>query len=210
MKTFLPTFQQHEHEGSTYQPALRQWLNAMRGMMTLVETGSGGSTCFMAQALEERCGPGHIFSIDPAPWCGYSVDHPRVTNIRQKSREAMVDLYAAVHPWDFFLHDGNHDLYSQSYDIWMGYACLRPGGWIWCDDYTWGEHHAWKRWAAKNKLPLHDFGAASAVQKPPTVSAIPIEQIEVFSRSCLEKANEEAEAWRAAGHPDSAVFVGQA
>ncbi len=206
---FTPFYLAHKHEGSTYQPILREWLKEHPEMKLLVETGSGCSTCYVTMALEERRGEGHLYSIDPKPWCGYSVEHERVTNIRKRSDAAMCELFLATGPWDFFLHDGNHDLYCQAYDIEMGYAFLRPGGWMWCDDYTWGEHHAWKRFAAARGLPLVDFGAASGVQKPMSEGAIDFALVESLEKLTVARLKAEAARWLAQGHPDSAVFAGQ-
>ena len=206
---FMPFFKIHEHEGSTYQPGLRRWLLGQPDIKTLVETGSGCSTCFMTMALQERGTGGHLYSIDPAAWCTYQVIHPTVTNVSRKSIDGIVELYSTVRPWDFFLHDGNHDLLAQSYDIWMGFALLRPGGWIWCDDYTWGEHHAWKRFAALHNLPMHDFGACSAIQKPENKEAMDIGMVKEYSNYLKAKFKIEEDKWLASGHTNSSVFAGQ-
>ena len=206
---FTETFKAHEHEGSTYQPGLRKFLREHTDLKTLVESGSGCSTVFMTMALEERGVPGKIYSLDPSPWCSYTVEHPFITNIRKKSEDAMVDLYLQDHPWDFFLHDGNHDIFQQSYDIWMGFALLRPGGWIWCDDYTWGEHHAWKRFAAQHGLTPHHFGSASGIQKPDSKDAMHPSMVAAYSEYLKAKFRVESDAWHAAGNKDSSVFAHQ-
>ncbi len=203
---FTPFFLAHKHEGSTYQPTFRAFLKEHPELKVLVETGSGCSTVYATMAMEERGGEGHIYSVDPKPWCGYDVQHERVTNIRAQSVHALVDLYAKTGPWDLFLHDGNHDLFAQSYDIAIGFACLRAGGWMWCDDYTWGEHHAWKRFAAEHHLTLVDFGAASAIQKPKDIAAMDASLLEGFSAYSIAKFKLEAHRWRESGHPDTPVF----
>ncbi len=206
---FIEIFKTHEHEGSTFQPAMRKFLREHTDLKTLVESGSGCSTVFMTMALEERGTPGKIYSLDPSPWCSYTVEHPFITNIRKKSEDAMVDLYLKDHPWDFFLHDGNHDIYQQSYDIWMGYALLRPGGWIWCDDYTWAEHHAWKRFAARHRLEMHDFGSASAIQKPECEHAMNPSDAASYSDYLKVTFKREEDAWLAAGNTNSSQFAHQ-
>lgn len=200
---FMEFFKQHEHEGSTYQPHLREQLAQTRPNV-LVETGSGASTCFMTLAMEEG-GFGHLYSIDPHPWCGYSVKHTRVTNIRRKSVDALPDLYRKIHPWDLFLHDSNHDLFCQAWELEFGYACLRPGGWLWCDDYTWGEHHAWDRFTEGKKT--YHFHSAEAVQKQIGERMLTIEEMPAFVDALTRRLQAEAAAWRAAGHPDSEVFA---
>lgn len=205
---FASFFLAHKHEGSTYQPMLRQFLKDNPDLVTVVETGSGCSTCYITLAMDERGGAGHLVSIDPAPWCGYQVDHIRVTNVREKSIDALVKVYKATGPWDLFLHDGHHELLHQAYDIAMGFACLRPGGWIWCDDYTWNEHHAWKRFAAEHNLPLHDFGSASAIQKPLDRAAMDPKLIDAFSEYSITKFKLEDARWQAAGGKYSGVFGG--
>ncbi len=206
---FTPFFEAHKHEGSTYQPAMRRFLIERPELRTMVETGSGCSTCYFVMAMQERGGDGHLYSIDPAPWCNYDVQHARVTNIRKRSADAMAELYLQTGPWDFFLHDGNHDLTHQKFDIEMGYACLRPGGWMWCDDYTWGEHHAWKSFAKANRLALLDFGSASAIQKPMHSPALIPAAAVAFSKTLFSICRSAGDAWRAQGHEDSAVFANQ-
>jgi hypothetical protein len=206
---FTPFWLAHRHEGSTYQPGLRAWLKEHPDIVTCVETGSGCSTCYMALAMDERGGPGRLFSIDPGAWCGYSVDHPRVRNIRESSLDALVPLYLEIGAFDLFLHDGHHELLYQAFDIAIGFACLRPGGWMWCDDYTWNEHHAWKRFAAEHGLELHDFGSASAVQKPLTRAAMDPALIEDFAKYTRAKFTLEDARWQAAGGKYSGVFGGE-
>ena len=202
---FNAFFARHEYEGSTYQPGLRDHIARTRPAV-VVETGSGASTCFILKAMNDG-DFGHVFSIDSGPWCGYVVEHPRATFIKAESYDAMASLYTAVNPWDLFLHDSDHDKECQSFEFETAIRFLRPGGWLWADDYTWGEHHAWKAFCAKHKLtPVH-FGSAEGVQKPLEWHALHPSEAFAYVAGVRKWAHEVGDAWRAAGHPDSSVFA---
>ena len=201
---FTTLFSAHQHEGGTYQQAFHDHIASTRPAV-IVETGFGVSTCFALKAMNDG-DFGHIYSIDPSPWCGFSINHRRATFIPQTSYDALASLYYEVNPWDLFLHDSNHDKECQSFEFEVVIRLLRPGGWLWADDYTWGEHHAWSAFCQKHKLtPVH-FGSAEAVRKPLDWHALHPGEVFDYVASVRQWAQEVGDAWRASGHPDSSAF----
>lgn len=109
---------------------------------TVVETGSGITSLLILEAMD-RAGFGRLVSVDPAPYCGYEVVHPRYELVKKKSFQCLADIYTRVGPFDLFLHDSDHWFECQTFEYQVGYAMLRQGGWIFADDRTWDNSEVW-------------------------------------------------------------------
>jgi hypothetical protein len=199
-------FLAHEREGDRFQRRLMDFVFEHRPEV-IVETGSGVSSVFIAHAMATG-GFGHLYSIDPSPWCGYTVEHPRVTNIRKTSGRALAQLFEQVGPFDLFLHDGNHELEGMAFDLETGFSFLAPGGWVWCDDVGWNGHDAWQTFEKRHDLiGISDCSCVRA-QKAGNGWVCPKSDAAIFAASVAAACKVRADHWRASGHPDSSAFAG--
>ncbi len=185
--------------GQRFQKQLADFI-IEHDLQTIVETGSGTSSVFILQALEKR-GSGFLYSIDPFPVCNYEIKHPMYELINKKSTDAMTELYLRTGAWDFFLHDSDHDILCQTYEYEMAYACLKDNGFLASDDYGWGGHKAWDKFVSRHALSEFKIGNIIVVQKKD--EAIPISEIERYSKECLELAIDAEKKWLADGNKNS-------
>ncbi len=184
-------------EGQRFQKPLADFI-IENNLQTIVETGSGTSTAFILKALEER-GSGKLISIDDEPYCQYEIEHPQYELIRKKSRDAMSDLYFRIGTWDLFLHDSNHDIGCQTYELEMALACVKPLGWIACDDYMWAGHFAWKHFLERHELIEYPIGNIRMTQKTDTF-IMPKRAVCDYSNYINTMADIDEEAWVAEGN----------
>jgi hypothetical protein len=157
-------------DGSRYQADLAQFIavgcenkDSVAGAgRTWVETGSGISTLFLADKLRPL---DRLYTVDCAPVCGYMLDHPRVEWVLASSRMALPEIYIKTGPWDFFLHDSDHEKPCQTFEYEFAYGCLKPGGWIFSDDIEWAQHFAWRKFTERYRLKTLKIGHAEGACK---------------------------------------------
>ncbi len=183
----------HGHAGVRYQAELGQFILENKPEI-IVETGSGVSTLFILHALD-RLGKGHLYSIDPQPFCEFEVIHPRYTLIKKKSFEALAELYLMTGQWDLFLHDSDHWIETQTFEYLTAHDFVKTNGWIFSDDYEWDAHFAWKRFCDTFKLNPFLLGGIQGVQKIETERINPID-ICVHVAETWELAKAYGKKWR--------------
>lgn len=150
-----------EEAGHRFQSEFAKFV-ASEKHNVVVETGAGISTLFLLNEMTN----GNLYSVDTKPWCGFEVNHPNYELILDDSLNALLPLFLKTGGWDFFLHDGNHDIKRQTYEYNFAYACLNPGGYIASDDYSWGEHKAWQVFLENHDLKAIKMGDIEIAQKP--------------------------------------------
>lgn len=182
----------------------------------VVETGvqTGVSTDWILRALVENR-RGCLYSIDPSitkidavtetlteeqlghwyPEAGLSVDVLKRLPLRPA--------------WDVFLHDSDHNVHCQTYELEFAWRMVRPGGLICADDYTWGDHGAWPKFCTRHgatALDTSTLGAMAYFRKPLSTPWTPptAEDVAEWHQHCLVLAR------LAAGAPADGVFVGAA
>jgi hypothetical protein len=172
---------------------------------TIVETGYGISTihflCAMKHALNME--DAKLYSIDPSPWYPKEIISPQLTHIKKKSVDALFDLFKNIGAWDLFLHDGDHDIFCQTYEYNFAYGCLKPNGYIASDDHTWGQHDAWKNFLSNHGLVSVKMGSVEIAQKP--AYAPVFENIELHHDQCIALAENAEEMWLSKGNKNSDV-----
>lgn len=176
-----------------FQPALADFIFDHK-LETIVETGSGLSTAFILQALD-KLGKGHLYSIDPRPYCEFEIEHPRYTLIKKKSFQALGDLYKQTGQWDLFLHDSDHWIETQMFEYEVAISVVRQKGFIFSDDYQWGGHGAWKRFCHKHHLLPISVGDIQGVQKT-AQGILPNDIIQTYINHQWRKAKRFGKKWR--------------
>jgi predicted O-methyltransferase YrrM len=155
-------------DGHRFQEALANFIVDLNPEV-VVETGHGVSSLFILQALDAQA-KGRLHSVDPAPWYPHAIEHPRLTLWKGMANQMLPDVFAQTGPWDLFLHDGNHEAVGMTFDLEFAFAALRPGGWIVCDDYTWGETATqpgtWASFLRRHGLTAIGMGSTEMTQKP--------------------------------------------
>ncbi len=169
-----------------------------KNLTKIVESGMGASSVFLLWALDclEK---GHLTSMDPAPWYPDVVTHPRHTFIKSRSYDAILGVAMTTAPWDMFLHDGSHNVFSQTLEYHFAWGCIRKGGWLVTDDYSINGQHAWKDFAESVGFPedkwvtLHPL---QKIQKPDE----PRKDFGDLFHEAREKAFAYEKQWLASGH----------
>mgnify|MGYP001596129829 CR=1 FL=1 len=202
---FEELLKQHDEDGNRFGKQLAK-LAFENNAKVIVETGYGVSTLFLLAGTHHEC---KVYSIDPAPWATFRIDNPRSELILERSTDAMAALYKRTGPWDIFLHDSNHDIKCMTYELSLAYALLRPGGYICCDDYTWGGHKAWDKFVAEEGLVQQVMGSIMIARKPFS-GAHPISPdsrvgVDAYAKACLEDAETAEAEWLAAGNKNSDI-----
>lgn len=140
-------------DGHRFQQELADFIVTNK-FKIIVETGYGVSSVFITYAFKHSfdMNDAKLYSIDPKPWFNKTIESPQHELWKSKSEDALLPLFTRTGPWDLFLHDGCHDIKAQNYDLEFGHACLRHGGVIACDDYSWGGHRAWQEFIERHTL----------------------------------------------------------
>lgn len=160
----------------------------------VVETGSGITSLLILQAMD-KAGFGRLISIDPSPYCGYEVVHPRYELVKKKSFQCLAEIYQRVGPFDLFLHDSDHWFECQQFEYHVGHAMTRQGGWIFADDRTWDNSEVWANFVrdyALDEIILADIAGA---QKN-AVNVISKESAAKFVADAWEGAKASGKAFR--------------
>ncbi len=157
-----------KHQGQAGAPHFGEQLGRFINDLSpsvVVETGYGVSTLFILAALDAN-GLGDLISVDPKPWFPDRIEHPRNVLVERKSVDALPEIFRRTGPWDLFLHDSNHDVECMTFELEFAYGCIKPDGWIACDDHTWGNHGAWAKFRQRWGLGEIMLGSLAMVQKP--------------------------------------------
>lgn len=194
---FKSLYNQYHQDGTRYQEPLAEFCKEHK-LKLLVETGSGVSSLCLLKALDDM-DDGQLYSIDPFPFCQFETEHPRYELIKKKSYEALADLFIETGPWDMFLHDSDHWIECQTMEYEIGYHCLRPGGWIFSDDYEWDGHYAWRDFLAKYELTPVVAGNIQGAQKTDTF-IIDKHKIKNYVKKIWNEAKEKGREWREANN----------
>lgn len=200
--SFSLQFKKYISEGARFQSELAEFIVKM-DLRTIVETGYGLSTLFILNAINSYHKPESmkLYTIDPDPWFKEKISHAQHTFIKDKSVNVLSDLYDKTGAWDLFLHDSNHDILCQTYEFYMAYDSVRPGGFIACDDYTWGEHGAWRDFCESVKIKPFQMGSLQVIQLPKDHVSKKGDH-----KACLKRATKKEVKFLAAGGQNSPVF----
>jgi len=165
---------QRDENGSRWQTEVAQFITDQRPSI-VVETGVylGVSADRILRATNGLTTK--LYSIDP----GYKfmptpevhpmdLTHERWNPWRTTSLIGMPRVYHDTGPWDVFIHDSDHEVECQSFELALGWLLLRPGGWLMSDDYTWGTppHRAWERVMKSCEVGWRTIGSVAIAQKP--------------------------------------------
>lgn len=193
-------------DGSRYQEQLANFIVTNK-LKTIVETGYGVSTVFIAYAIKHNFDmqDSRLFSVDPKPWFDKMLTMPQHELINQNSYDGLPDLFLKTGAWDMFLHDGNHDIKAQTFDLEFSYSCLRNGGVIACDDYTWGNHKAWQDFLERHGLKELKMGDVAYAFKTGH-AVLTKDKCREFSKWCYDIANEKEGLWLLMGNKNSEAF----
>ena len=105
----------------------------------------------------------------PELFYDHPIVHPRFSLIREYSQAALKPLFEEVGPFDFFLHDSDHDAACQVFEFEAAWEYVRPGGIIASDDVFWGQppHRSWDKFLARHGIAeRHIIGNAQYVRRP--------------------------------------------
>lgn len=203
MSNFKTLYDIHAFSYLRYQKKLADFI-LDNNLKIVVETGSGCSSLHILKALEKN--GGRLYSIDPQPFYGYEISHPQYELIKKKSVDAMSELYLKTGEWDLFLHDSDHDILCQTYELEMAYGCVRKGGYIACDDYEWNGHFAWRDFVDRTGENEQDIGDIKMIQKRDDYK-IELGGVKDFSDQCLLSATFAESVWLAAGNKNTFEIV---
>lgn len=131
---------------------------------------------------------GNLYSCDPDPIV--EPKHPRWTLVREPSYVGLPKLFETVGPWYMFIHDSDHDVECQTYEYELAYRCVKAGGYILSDDYTWGtpQHYAWDKFVAKYDLPKMEPLGSCAITQKFTASTPDIKSAHAFAIKAAREA----------------------
>lgn len=177
-----------EHTGHRWQRDFGDFIKKNRPTI-VVETGvsEGVSTKFILEAMDAAA-HGRLISIDPNP--AYTTPHPRWALVKKTSHEALVDLFTSVGPFDVFIHDADHDVECQTFEYSLAWHLVRPGGYIYTDDWSWGLHGAWARFCDAHQVMSQTMGYAAWIQKPANADPCPAAgQVQQLYKEAVELAH---------------------
>lgn len=119
--------------------------------------------------------------------------HPRFRFRRGLSHQQMPAVFLESGPWDFFLHDSDHEVGCQTFEYELAWRFLRPGGTIMSDDSWWGQppHQAWRKFMDRHPIENYSKEGAEHFTKPKT-EPMPLDDedwIRIQVGRCKELAN---------------------
>jgi len=184
-------------DGHRFQDKLAH-LIISRNLKSVVEIGSGVSSLFILDAFDRAGIDGVLYSIDPAPWYPYKIEHPLYHQINGTSIDCLVEVFNTIGAADLYLSDGCHEIKDMTYEYWFIYGCMKPGGYLVADDTTFGNNGAWENFLKKFNLKDDVFGDARIIQKPET--DVVVSDIYSHHLSCLDIANNAESEWLSKGN----------
>lgn len=172
-------------DGHRFQKKLGEFIVEHK-LENIIEIGSGVSSIFILQALDDAEINGHLHSIDTAMWYEHEIVHQKFNAIRGKSIDMMLEAFLKGGAPDLILSDGCHEIKDMTYEYEFGFAILKPNGYLVADDTSFGQNGAWENFLANHDLKEDYFGDARIIQKP---SYIPVfDNIERYHLECLKNA----------------------
>lgn len=195
-------------DGSRFQMELRFFIEK-NGLKTIVESGFGVSTLFILMAIDnaiEGNEDAKLYSIDKNPWYSHKIETDQNELILDKSINALLPLYEAIGQFDLFLHDSDHDILCQTYEYNTAWEFLKPGGYLFSDDCTWGNHGAWDKFVKEKGLPVIKLGDCYGIQKPLNYGFCPLSMAKEVHEFNLHLAQAAENRWIALGNTNSDVF----
>lgn len=175
--------------GMTYQEMLAFLVGGLELGPTIVETGvrSGISTRFLLLATATT---GTVHSIDPmyrdrgkaeegmlrALDLPLPTSNPLVTEVGhwtfygKRSIDCLLEIATATGGWDVFVHDSDHGMECQTFELEFGWSMLKPGGLLVCDDHNFpfpngNAHGAFATFLERRDLECNYINGAAVVQK---------------------------------------------
>lgn len=191
-------------EGDRFQKQLGNFIKDRPDLTTMVETGAGISTLFMAKNMGPET---KLYSIDTGPWCEFIVEHPNYKFIKERSIDAILNLYFEVGPFDLVLTDGNHSCKYQTYEYNVLWEFLKPSGTMINDDTTWGGHEAFNKFIQERGITPFQMGGAWCVTKPKEYGFCPAARAKEVHEFWLEKAEAAQNRFYALGGQPDTIFV---
>lgn len=186
-----------KHDGSRFQKELGALIE-MNKLHIVVEIGHGVSTLFILDALDQL-GEGRLISIDKAPWFSDVIEHPRLTLVKKKSYDALLEAYYNCGPFDCAAIDGEHEIGAVTFDMNVCWEFLKPGGFMVMDDYFWGDHGAFNKFIQERNITPVPMGSTMVVQKPLTHGYCPSMLAKETVALHLQLALKAEEEWLANG-----------
>ena len=138
----------------------------------VVETGfdTGRSASAILEAMDVN-GIGTLYSVEA--FAAQIISHPRLQFKSGLSCEILPAIFMESGPWDFFLHDSDHEAWCQTYEYELALSFTKTGGVIATDDAEWGNHLAWQKFINRNNLPEpQPCGCLRWFEKPSTARLI--------------------------------------
>lgn len=179
-KALAPYRSRFQEIGLSYQEMLCAII-AVTAPEVVVETGvrTGVSTHYLYAGM-----PMELHSIDPmyttptkalegmekaVPGCPLPGD--RWTFWGKRSIDALLELAIKTGGWDLFVHDSDHRLECQTFELEFAWSMLRPGGMLVCDDWDFprpngNPHGAFTTFCKRKGLEFNTIGTAAVVAKP--------------------------------------------
>lgn len=146
----------------------------------VVETGTGISTEVLRQGLErpvivyDDAGEKQVATL-PFVLCSVDSeekDYPLGVKFVKGTSDSALSRIAMEHPiWDIFIHDSEHDVFTQTFEMEFAWRVLRPGGLLVINAYTWDEHGAFEQFLIRKKQKFWSAGGAGLIRKPSTVQS---------------------------------------
>lgn len=195
------------NNGERFQKQLAKF--AMEnGFKKIVETGCGVSSVFMLYEMmhTKDMEDAMLYSIDTKPWYPHEIVSPQHELILAKSIDALLPLFIRLRSFDLLLHDGNHNTLDMCYDLEFGYACLRSGGVIACDDYSWGNGNVFDKFAKRHNLDVKYMGDIAYAFKEHG-EHLTVSEAGWFSDTCLEMARSAEKEFLESGGVNHPAFV---
>lgn len=170
-----------------FQVELFRWLRATQPEV-LVETGvaTGTGSRMILTALDLN-GHGHLHSVDGT--CDKPFEHPKWTFFKGFSQDKLFGIFEKSGPWDFFLHDSDHECACQTFEYEVAWHFTKPGGYIGSDDFNWGSpvHFAWRNFLLRHQVNTEiSVGCVRLIQKP--ISAPQPQSDHDWASSCIQLA----------------------
>lgn len=170
-----------------FQAELKQLiLEAQPGVV--METGvstEGVSARNILEALDE-IGKGELYSVDDFAYPRW--EHPRWRLKIGKSSDLLPVISRETGLWDVFLHDSDHGVGCQTFELEFAWGRVKPGGIILCDDTTWGSppHYAWANFCRRHNVSeIIDLGSVRYFIKKSEI----VEDIETSQRNAIVLSN---------------------
>jgi predicted O-methyltransferase YrrM len=192
-------------DGHRFQQKLGEFI-AEKKLTNIFEIGSGVSSIFILQAMDDAGIDGMLHSIDTKMWYPHEIVHPKFNQIEGRSIDMLVEAFLKYGAPDLILSDGCHEIKDMTYEYEFGFSILKNGGYLVADDTSFGNNGAWETFLANHDLKEEIFGDARIVQKPEYMPAVvTIDNALPYHKNCLELAELAEQKWLEFGNKNSDV-----